>query len=415
MVGWSLFTALGLPQGDVLNGVWQFVVEQIMVVGLSTMGAAITATLPQFAVVAVAAVMLMGTLIGQARPFIQQLPTLPLAGSATPLANWAVVTVVGAAAVLAYQYPRRHVVRAAVAATGVLVVGVLARHDRAPSVRCRASRADSGERAGSRRGRTGCRSPGGARRIGVDERCAGPPDALPVHGRYPAHVRRAAGHRASAMVDCLDLAPRGCSGDPMAAPEPRRLSAQRARETDDDGQPLESIARALGDVELLRPVRSEPSAFYTTLLSLPEAEVSRLASAQGPLDATVTLRAWRYRVVEAVPLAVGSAITARLGRLTVSAVVPTRDGVLVDARRVFLQRLTWTSQDLFGSGGVGSAERLAIRNTSRKQAVLLAAESGRLLNFSLVGGLSTQQLGTGAWRLHFVIPLADEDRARIGR
>ena len=97
VVGWSLFTALGLPHGDVLDGVWQFAVEQIMVVGLSTMGAAITATLPQFAVVAVAAVMFMGTLIGQARPFIQQLPPLPLAGSSTPLANWAVVTVVGAA------------------------------------------------------------------------------------------------------------------------------------------------------------------------------------------------------------------------------------------------------------------------------------------------------------------------------
>ena len=108
-----------------LDGVWQFAVEQIMVVGLSTMGAAITATLPQFAVVAVAAVLFTGMLIGQARPFIQQLPTLPLAGSSSPLANWAVVTVVGASAVLVYRSARRRVVRAAVAATGVLVVGVL--------------------------------------------------------------------------------------------------------------------------------------------------------------------------------------------------------------------------------------------------------------------------------------------------
>ena len=413
LVGWSLFTALGLPRGDVLDGVWQFAVEQIMVVGLSTMGAAITATLPQFAVVAVAAVVFMGTLIGQAQPFIQQLPTLPLAGSATPLGNWAVVTVVGAAAVLAYQYARRHVVRAAVAATGVLVVGVLAAFtvrppfDAAPPAPIRESvlnpasvelnvhpvsvRVESGSTTDARGRQT--------------------------RYRYAGAVLRTSGAPPAIVLQPWSIASTWHPGDSPAIEwqRLRRAAYWRSvqRDTDDDGQPLASIARALGSVELLRPVRSEPSAFYTTLLSLPEAEVSRLASAQGPLDAIVTLRAWRYRVVEAAPLAVGSAITARLGRLTVSAVVPTRDGVLVDARRVFLQRFTWTSQDLFGSGGVGSAERLAIRNTSRKQAMLLAAESGRLLNFSLVGGLSSQQLGTGAWRMHFVISLADEDRVRM--
>jgi len=185
------------------------------------------------------------------------------------------------------------------------------------------------------------------------------------------------------------------------------------RNTDDDGQPLASIAQALGNVKLLRPVRAEASAFDTTLLSLPEEQVSRLSSAQGPLDATVTLRAWRYRVVDAVRLAVGNAASARLGRLTLTAIARTPDGVIVDARSVFLQRLMWTSADLFGSGGVGSAERLAIRNTSRKQAILLGGESSRELDYSLVGGLSRQQLGTGSRRLRFVVPLADEDRVKI--
>jgi len=32
VVGWLLFTALGLPQGDVLDGAWQLVIEQLMVV-----------------------------------------------------------------------------------------------------------------------------------------------------------------------------------------------------------------------------------------------------------------------------------------------------------------------------------------------------------------------------------------------
>ena len=413
VVGWSLFTALGLPDGDVLNGVWQFVVEQIMVVGLSTMGASITATLPQFAVVAVAAVMLIGTLIGQARSFIQQLPTIPLAGSFSPLAIWAAVTVAGAAAVLAYQYARRRVVLAAVAATGVLVVGALGAltarppFDAVPPAPIRESVLDPAA-VGLDVDPLSVRAESGSTNDARGQQ---------VRYRYAGAFLRTSGAPPAIVLQPWSIASTWHPGDAPAIQWQRLRRAAYWRsarsDTDTDGQPLESIARALGSVELLKPVRSEPSAFYTTLLSQPEEEVSRLASAQGPLDATVTLRAWRYRVIEAVPLAVGSAIAARLGRLTVSAVVPTRDGVIVDARRVFLQRLTWTSQDLFGSGGVGSAERLVIRNTSRKQAVLLAAESGRLLNFSLVGGLSAQQLGTGAWRLHFVISLADENRARI--
>jgi hypothetical protein len=127
----------------------------------------------------------------------------------------------------------------------------------------------------------------------------------------------------------------------------------------------------------------------------------------------VTLRAWRYRVVDAVPLAVGSAVSGRLGRLTVRAVDRSRDGVLVDVRSVYLQRLMLTPGDLFGSGGVGSAEHLAIRNTSQKQAILLAGESSRQFQYSLMSGLSSSQLGTGARRMRFVVPLADEDRVKI--
>ncbi len=103
VVGWVLFTGLGLPQGDVLGGVWELVLEQAMIVGMSAMGAAITATIPQFAVVAVAAVVLFGALVGQARALIEQLPVSLLAWSASPLAKWALVTVLGAVAVLVYQ------------------------------------------------------------------------------------------------------------------------------------------------------------------------------------------------------------------------------------------------------------------------------------------------------------------------
>jgi len=413
VVGWLLFTALGLPQGDVLDGAWQLVIEQLMVVGLSAMGAAITATIPQFAVVAVAALLFISILIGQVRPFIQQLPALPLAGLATPLATWAVLTVLGTVAVLAYQYSRRHVVRAAVAVTGVLVLGALsaltagAPVDLLPIAPLRAGVMDPG-----------------AVVLGVDPAAvrAESGSTNDARGRPTRYRYADARLWISGATPAIVLQPWAIAstwhpgGAPAIRWQRQRAAAYRRsgqRDADDDGQPLASIAQALGSVELLKPVRSEPSAFYTTLLRLPDEQVSRLSSAQGPLDATVTLRAWRYRVVEAVPLAVGSTVTARLGRLTLTAIARTLDGVIVDVRRVFLQRYLWTSADLFGFGGVGSAERLVIRNTPRKQAILLGGESSRQLDYSLAGGLSRQQLGTGSTRLRFVVPLADEDRVKI--
>ena len=413
VVGWVLFTALGLPQGDVLSGVWQLVIEQLMVVGLSAMGAAITATIPQFAVVAVVAVMLFGALVGQARALIEQLPVLQLTWSAAPLAKWALVTVLGTVAVLVYQYSRRPFVGAVVMVIGVLVVGVLSAltggspFDAAPPAPLRAGILDPA-----------------AVTLDVD------PEAVRAEwgstttqqGPQTRYQHAGAILRASGVPPAVVLQPWSIASTwhPGNTPAIRWQRLRRAayrrsvqRDTDADGQPLESIAQALGDVELLRPVRSEPSAFYTTLLSLSEAELSTLSSAQGPLDAAVTLRAWRYKVVESVPLAAGNSVLARLGRLTVSSVDRSRDGVQVDVRSAYLRRLMWTSQDLFGSGGVGSAEHLAIRNASRKQAILLGAESSRQFQYSLTSALASQQFGTGTRRMRFVIPLADEDRVRL--
>ena len=412
-VAWILFAALGLPAVDLRDGIWQVLFEQGMIISLAAMGAAITATIPQFAVAAVAAVLLIGALISEIRPYVEGRPWIRTPFTQAPFVAWVSITVLGTMGVMAYQYLRRRVVLAAAAVTGVLVVGVLgvltvrASVDLSPSAPLRAGVLDPG-----------------AVMLGVDpvavradSGSTNDARGRPKRYRYADAILRTSGAPPDVVLQPWSIASTWHPGNAPAIQWQRRSGAAHRRsvqrDTDADGQPLASIERALGGVELLRPVRSEPTAFHTTLLSLPEEEVSRLSPAHGSLDATVTLRAWRYRVAEAVPLAAGNSVFTRLGRLKVSAVVPTRDGVIVDARRVFLQRLTWTSEDLFGSGGVGSAERLVIRNTSRKQAVLLAAESGLLLNFSLVGGLSAQQLGTGSWRLHFVVPLADENRARI--
>ena len=413
VVGWVLFTTLELPQADVLSGVWQLVLEQAMTVGLSAMGAAITATIPQFAVVAVAAVFIIGTLTSEARPYVRGLAALTLGGAASPLARWALVTVLGTVAVLLYQYSRRRVVTAAAAVTVVLVVGVLSAltagvpFDTVPPAPLRAGILDPASIA----------LDVDPEAVRVERGSTNDQQGRQTRYRYAGAILRASGVPPAVVLQPWSIASTWHPGNAPAIQWQRQARAAYRRsvqrDTDDDEQPLESIAQALGRVELLRPVRSEPSAFHTTFLSLPEAEVSPLSSAQGPLDATVTLRAWRYRVVDAVPLAAGNSVLARLGRMTVRAVGRSRNEVLVDVRSVYLQRLMWTSLDLFGSGGVGSAERLAIRNPSRRQAILLGTESSRQLQYSLMSGLVSQQLLTGVRRMRFVIPLADEDRVRL--
>ncbi len=410
IVGWILFTALGLPAFDVSDGIWQLILEQVMIVSLAAMGAAITATIPQFAVAAVAAVFIIGTLISEARPYVRGLAALTLGGATSPLARWALVTVLGTGAILIYQYSRRRVVSAAAMVIGVLVLGVLsaltagAPLDAAPPAPLRAGILDPG-----------------ALTLDVD------PEAVRVEsgstndarGR-PRRYRHADTRlRIAGAPPAIELQPWSIESTwhPSDAPairwqRKRAASFRRSvpRGADGDGQPLEGITEALGGAELLKPVRSESTAFQTTLLSLPEEEVSRLKSAQGPLDAAVTLRAWRYRVVDAAPLVVGSTVSARAGRLTVQAIARASGGVQVDVRRVFLERYEWAPED-FVASGIGSSEPLLLRNQARKQAILVGPEMSRQLPYSTVSVIAGRQLGTGIRRLHFVIATADEDRA----
>ena len=270
VIGWVLFTALGLPQGDVLSGVWQLVLEQALIVGLSAMGAAITATIPQFAVVAVAAVMLFGALVGQARTFIQQLPALLLAWSASPLAKWALVTVLGTVAVLVYQYSRRRFVGAVVMVIGVLVLGVLSAltgglpFDAVPPAPLQAGILDPAAV-------TLDVDPGAVR---AEWGSTNSQQGSQTRYRHADAILRTSGAPPAIVLQPWSIASTWHPGNAPAIQwqRQRRVAYRRSvqRDTDDDGQPLESIARALGGVELLRPVRSEPSAFYTTLLSLPE-------------------------------------------------------------------------------------------------------------------------------------------------
>lgn len=411
-VGWGLFSVLGLPGPDLNEGITQLVLEQSMLVSLSAMGAAITASIAHFAVAALAAVLLVGTLANQARPVVTRLPVEWSPVSWSPFAVWTAVSVAGAAAVLAFQYARRRTVPAAAAAAGVLVIGTLsaltapATFEPRPAAPLRAGSLDTG-----------------AVTLAVD-----PPELRIESGATRNNEGRLAQYRyATAVLRTAGVPPaimlQPSSIDAVWHPEgasPIRWQGRRAavrttvqREAEADGQPFLSISRGLGGVELPKPARSEHSAFRTTLLSLPDERLSGLSPARGPLDATVTLRAWRYRVVESVPLVAGRSLAAREGRLTVRGIARNREGVHVDVHHAFLRRMFWTAEDAFGSGGVGSAERIVLRNRSRRQAVPLAGFSGGQLRYSFANGLSNAQLGTGAQRLRFVIPIDAGNRATL--
>jgi hypothetical protein len=303
-------------------------------------------------------------------------------------------------------------VRAAVAVTGVLVFGVLSAFSaRAPF-----------NAAAPAPLRAGVLDPVavtlgvGPAGVHVETGSTSASGGRAVRYRYADAVLRTSGVPPAVVLQPWSVESAWHPGDaPPIQWQRQRAAAYRRsvqRDTDDDGQPLASIAQALGNVELLRPVRAEASAFHTTLLSLPEAQVSRLSSAQGRLDATVTLRAWRYRIVDAVPLVAGSTVSARLGRLTVRSIAATRNGAQVDVQGAVLQRMWLRSEDLFGSGGFNSAEFLALRNTARKQAVLVAREYTRHFSYSFMG-LSDARVGTEARRLEFIAPFADGEFATL--
>ena len=412
IVGWILFAALGLPAVDLRDGILQLVLEQGMIVSLAAMGAAITATIPQFAVVAVAVVLLIISLTSGIRPYVEGLPWMRIPFTQAPLVAWVSVTVLGTIGVIAYQVSRRRAVRAAVAVTGVLVIGVLS------ALTVRAS-VDLSSLAPLR---AGVLDPGSVM-LGVDPAAVRAESASTIdrRGRQTRYRHANAILRISGTPPAIVLQPWSIEStwQPEGVPPIRwqRRSAAGyltsvTREGEDDEQPHRSIAIGLGDVELLRSTRREATAFRTTLLNLREEEASRLNSAQGPLDAAVTLRAWRYRVVDAAALAVGSTVSARQGRLTVQAITRTREGVQVDVRRVFLQRFERALEEFFGSG-IGSSEHVLLRNQSRKQAILVAGEESKQLNYSMMSGISSMLLGTGIRRLRFVIPFADEDRVRL--
>lgn len=411
-VGWALFSFLGLPQADVIDGIRVLGLEQTLLVSFSAMGAAITASIPQFAVVAVAAVLLVGAMTNQLRPYLDRLPLGRTPVEISPIAAWTCVTVAGTAAVVAYQYSRRRTLPAAASVAAVLVLGVTsALTTRGSFVPPPAASL-----------RAGALDPAAVvlgvepSRLRIESGATSDRQGRQMRYRYATAILRTAGVPPEIVLQPSSVDSVWYPAGTTPIPWQTRRAAYRTtvqREDEADGQPLRSLALGLGDEGLVAPTRSGPTAFRTTLLSVHEEAARRFSPPQGPLDATVTLRAWRYRVVDAVPLAVGNALTAREGRLTVREIARRPDDVQVDVRHVFFRRMFLTAEDEFGSGGVGSAEYIALRNRSKVQSVLVTGSAVRSLSYSFPPGFSGAQLGTAVQRMRFVVPFDDKGRVTL--
>jgi hypothetical protein len=408
-VSWSLFTALGVPRADVAAGTGWAALEQVMIVALSAMGAVITATIPQFAVAAVVGALLIGGAMNELRPMLAAVPRIPSLIMYANVLAWVLVTALGALGVTVYQYARRRAFRAGAAVAAVLLLGVLSvfvvqgSGEPQPAVPLKTGVVDP---LAVTAGVESMWSDAGITRNarGQDVRYRSATAFLQTTGEPPAVILEPSGIEST-------WTPTG------AAPVrwQRRNPAYRTiddRPNDGSGQPNRSIAIGLGDVNLINQRGSNTLAFKTTLLSLREEEVSGLPVAQGPLDAMLTLRAWRYRVDESAPLAIGSTVSARQGRLSVHAITPTSDGVIVDLQRAFLERMQITS-DAALARALGSSEYLVLRNQARRQAMLASGETGRRLRHSLLDWFLFSRFGTGTLRLHYLLPRGDGSRAAL--
>ena len=406
-VSWSLFTALGLPWADVAAGTGSAVFEQVMIVALSAMGAVITATIPQFAVAAVVGVLLIGMAMSDLRPMLAAVPRIPIPVMYANVQAWVLVTVVGALGVTVYQYARRRAFRAGAAVAAVLLLGVF-------SVLVVQTAVGSAPVAPLR---AGVLDPS-AVTVEVESMWSDAGITRDARGQNVRYRSATAFLRTTGEPPAVILQPSGVESiwTPSGAAPIRWQRSKPAylanvdRPNDGVGQPNRSIAIGLGDVELVNRRDSSTSQFKTTLLNLREEEVPRLSPAQGPLDATLTLRAWRYRLDEAAPLLVGSTVSARQGRLAVREITPTSEGVVVDLQRVFLERMETTPDAALG-GRLGDRGSLMLRNLARKQAMLAAGETGRRLLYSMLEWFLVGRLGTGTLRLHFLVPREQGGRA----
>lgn len=188
------------------------------------------------------------------------------------------------------------------------------------------------------------------------------------------------------------------------------LVARPVRATQLD-QPFRAVRVALGEVDLAVPPLLNRGEYRLALMQTTSDVVSRLNDASGSLDASVTLRAFRYRVVVRSPLAPGSHLVTPFRRATIESIGSRPPLAWFQRHEV---GAIVTMRNVSVSGFVSRPFRpeapssyYVLHNPGRRQGVLAAAQYDLPVASATVGLLS-RGVSTGTGYVEFYRSVSPE-------
>lgn len=392
----GVLLVLGLPAPDAMRGATAVAGEQAFFLTLAFVGASVTANLAHFVIAGLAglALVMLGTVI---------LPTLVIAlrWLLLGLASWNVVVfsvaaMAGAVATTAHQFLTLRTGRSiALAATALVAATVGAglwrqmpeagpSHQVDPSLLTAAAvrvelESTSWERVTRRRG--GNREAGW--RLATIVNQTGEPDAILLTPDAIDATLLIANRHAARWTDSHAS---GLINSNTPATE--------------RSQPYRSLRAALGEVDLALPRHAQDPKYRVGLIEVGEDIHGRLEEEEGTVDATLTLRAFRYAVTARAPVSPGGRLLMPGFRATIHAVDLPRSVLAIAAPRegvnLTLRDVKVTDTRPFGRW---PPSYFVMHNASRRQAVLMTTHTTK--EFGATVGLLSRYVTTGSFQLEF--------------
>jgi hypothetical protein len=387
-----VFAWLGLGILDAVYGGLLVAFDQTMVAGIALMAAAVTDTIAHFTVAGFAGAAIYATVMTTLqRPLQALLPRLETTGAWTPQTVWAVLMCAGGMAVLAIAYLTRRLAVAAVLIGIVLcstVVAITSVHWTWAGWMPRPANITLA----------------GSERISI----AAVPGSIRVVPVGPSGITTSNDASQMKVYDNLDVS--GAPPDVMFSvlavdsilrvPEhedirwhgPGQTGESTGSPATADSQPFRSMRSALGGAEIVIPAGSAARLPNAALTAIARDIFERVAAQAAVLDASVTMRAYRYKAATRMPMVPGA--TAHVGQspVTVTAVERSVGGVVVTIKAAVVSGPRRSPLEL-GTSVVlcNAARRVGIYRTQ-------ARISSTWMNF----GLFLDRVGTETRRLEFI-------------